>query len=126
MYAAGVYPLGKTQGGGWRDGAGVNDDHAFAQRLLGAVFGEEHALDGGGVGNTDPDYVGILRRIGRRDGGGRAVNMLPGSAVPHQNFMSCFNQVGGHRPSHNAQTEKGNSHRCSLWCAGRQRAAKWR
>ncbi len=91
MYAAGVYPLGKTQGGCRGDRAGVNNDHAFAQRLLGTVFGEQHPLDGRGVGNTDPDYVGILRRISRRDRRGGAINMLAGRAVPDENFMSCFN-----------------------------------
>ena len=87
MHAARIDSLGKAYRRGWRDGAGISDDHPFTEGLFDAVVGKHHALDRGGIGYADPHNVGIFGRIGRRNCGAGSVNVL--AAVRFQTATSC-------------------------------------
>ena len=110
LHSLGRNALGELRRRRRRDGAGVDDDHAFVQRLLHPVGAEHDSLDGGGVGDAHPHDFALLGGVGRRDGGFGAVYMLARSAVPDTDFMSCFDEVGGHGTAHDAETEKGDAH----------------
>jgi len=118
MHAAFIGALGKAHGGGWRYGAGVDDDGAFMQRLQSAVVAKDHALDRGSVGDTDPDHLSFFSGICRRDCRIRAVDMLTCGAVPYRHLMSGCNQPGSHWTTHDAQTEEGNAHALLLVVSG--------
>jgi hypothetical protein len=54
--------------------------------------------------NAYPYDLGALRRVGRRNRAARAFHFLffTAGAVPNCDFVSGFDQIRGHRPSHNS------------------------
>src|SRR5262249_50372261 len=110
VHAASVDPLGETRGGRGRNGAGIDYDGAFPQRLLGAVLAEDDPLDGGGIGNTDPHNIGFFGGVGGGNCRGGSIQMLARGAVPHGYFVTRSHQTGGHGTPHDAQTEEGDTH----------------
>jgi hypothetical protein len=62
------------------------------------------AFDGGGVGDGHPDDFDALHAFCGSGGDARPFDLFAGGAVPDRDFVSGFDQIGGHRLAHDSQT----------------------
>ena len=78
-----------------------------------AAHPEQDLLDRLGVRDAHPYHFHSRCRIRWRSRAARAFYVLvpAGTSIPHGDLVSVLDQVRGHRPSHNSQTQKSDAHR---------------
>src|SRR5258706_14256937 len=103
--------LSKFASCGWRNGAGIHDNHAFGERLFDSVRPEEHAFNSGSVGDSHPGDFGALCRFCRSGGGASAFDFLAGRTIPDGDLVSSFDKITCHLMAPDSPTQKCDSHR---------------
>ena len=87
---AGVDALGKFAGGGRGDGAGINQNYAFAHGLSRALGTEQNAFHGFGIGNAKPYDFGAIGGVGGRTRKAGSFDLLAWRAIPYGYFVTGF------------------------------------
>jgi hypothetical protein len=94
--------------------ARIDNDGSLFQGFDGAISSEQDLFDCLGVGHAEPYKLGIFRGFLRSGSAVRAANDFARRPVPNLDFVTSFDQILGHRLTHDAESKKRNSHNYSF------------